>query len=94
MLGNGDKARALQAVMASMMVAMAKAQAWRLQLLQRGPSSIQSVTSNAAGCMAGFGSGLRAPGAAPGGVGVCFACAVYAGAGMGPCVRAPDGGGA
>ena len=32
-LGHGDKARVLRAVMASMMVAVAKAQAWHPQLL-------------------------------------------------------------
>ena len=45
-----------------MMVAMAVAQAWHLQLLQRDPSSVQSVTYHAARGMAGSECGLRAPG--------------------------------
>ena len=44
-----DKACVKGAVMACVKVAMAKTQAWHLQLLQRGPlSSMQSITGS--GC--------------------------------------------
>ena len=65
---------------ASVMV-VAKAQAWHLQLLQRGPfhhTERHLLCPREHGRLWVWASGP--PGAVPGGVSVCFACAVYAAA--------------
>ena len=76
-LGHGDKAMVLRAVV----VAVARAQAWHLQLLQRGPHpAFEAAATVPPGVWPAPGVGFEPLGAAPGGVVVaCFACAVHGG---------------